>query len=90
MENKDENKGKNNFKEWIFLRPKSYSLLREDMESIMKNKGINLKQSNIKHQDYVDSYENEIEKRNKSIQDRICESSVIHNKNIQKGFGSFR
>ena len=65
---KDENKGQDNYKEWIFLRPKSYSLLT-DGQTTIKSKGISLKQTNINHQDYIDTYENSKEKR--VVQSRI-------------------
>ena len=60
---KDENHGMTNFTEWIFLRPKSYSLKRSDESNVMKSKGINLKQTCIRHEDYVQCYENGSEKR---------------------------
>ena len=52
---KDENKGKK-YSEWIFLKPKCYSLL-SDKES-MKAKGISLKVTNLSHQSYRDCYTN--------------------------------
>ena len=51
---KDENKG-SKYKEWVFLKPKCYSLLG-DKES-MKAKGVNLKNTEIRHQTYVNVYE---------------------------------
>ena len=53
---KDESKGALHYKEWIFLRPKCYSLLSEESES-MKAKGINLAGSAISHNSYRYVYE---------------------------------
>ena len=50
---KDENKGLK-YKEWVFLRPKCYSLLGD--EETKKAKGVTLKGSDIKHQSYLDCY----------------------------------
>ena len=51
---KDENKG-NPFYEWVFLRPKCYSL-RSDKET-MRSKGITLKGSSVNFQTYKNIYE---------------------------------
>ena len=59
---KDENKGLVDFDEWIFLRPKSYSL-QSRSKSTMKSKGISLKQTDISHQHYDEVYETGIQKR---------------------------
>jgi hypothetical protein len=53
---KDENKNKVTYLEWIFLRPKCYSLLSDSKPS-MKAKGINLKQTIINHSSYREAYE---------------------------------
>ena len=53
---KDESKGEK-YVEWIFLRPKCYSLL-SDHES-MKAKGVNLKNTTIDHQSYIDCFNDE-------------------------------
>ena len=50
---KDESKGER-YKEWVFLRPKCYSLLKE--KAIMKAKGITLKDTELTHQSYLDCY----------------------------------
>ena len=50
---KDENKV-DKYKEWIFLRPKCYSLLSE--KASMKAKGVTLKDTDIKHQLYLDCF----------------------------------
>ena len=52
---KDENEG-GLFKEWIFLRPKCYSLLKEE-GSKQKAKGVILKGSTISHESYRQVYE---------------------------------
>ena len=52
---KDESKGKI-YKEWIFLRPKCYSLLSE--KTSMKAKGVTLKDTDLTHQSYLDCYNN--------------------------------
>jgi len=59
---KDENKGLNDFKEWVFLRPKSYSLLSQS-KSMMRSKGISLHQTDISHQSYIEAYENGVQQR---------------------------
>jgi hypothetical protein len=53
---KDESKGVIHYKEWIFLRPKGYSLLSSETETI-KAKGISLKQTKISHESYRKVYE---------------------------------
>ena len=53
---KDEDGGKESFIEMIFLRPKSYLMLRNDKKAVMKSKGITLKQTTIRHEDYVESF----------------------------------
>ena len=50
---KDENKGKK-YQEWIFLRPKCYSLLGD--KNSMRAKGVSLKNTEISHQSYLDCY----------------------------------
>jgi len=57
---KDESKGRK-YKEWIFLRPKCYSLLFDDDEENsekLKAKGISLKQTNLRHLDYKNVFLN--------------------------------
>ena len=54
---KDESKGQIEYKEGIFLRPKSYALKTQG-KSVMKCKGINLKQTNILFESYLKAYEN--------------------------------
>ena len=53
---KDESGG-NRFKEWIFIKPKCYSLLYDNENFIMKSKGVNLKQTKLKHKAYKAHYE---------------------------------
>ena len=53
---KDETGGKYYYKEWVFLRPKCYSLLTSENEEEMRAKGIMLRQTEIKHQSYLDVY----------------------------------
>jgi hypothetical protein len=55
---KDESKGVG-YIEWIFLRPKCYSLLKNDETESMKSKGVNLRGSNIRHENYKNVYINE-------------------------------
>ena len=45
---KDESGGIEDYSDWVFLRPKLYSL-----QNSMKAKGINLQQTRLTHQDYV-------------------------------------
>ena len=52
---KDESKGQLSYKEWIFLRPKCYSLLSEQ-KTTMKAKGIRLKGTDINHETYKSVY----------------------------------
>ena len=54
---KDESKGSVKYLEWIFLRPKCYSLLAENSTS-MKAKGINLVGTDIRHETYKSVYTN--------------------------------
>ena len=54
---KDESEGKVKYSEWIFLRPKCYSLLSCTTE-YNKAKGVSLKNTQINHQSYMDCYEN--------------------------------
>ena len=44
----DEGAGVEDYRDWVFLRPKIYSL-----QSSMKAKGINLKQMSLTHADFV-------------------------------------
>ena len=53
---KDESEGKLNYKEWIFLRPKCYSLKAEE-KTVMKVKGIRLTDTDINHETYKSVYE---------------------------------
>ena len=50
---KDENKG-NQYKEWVFLRPKCYSLQGD--KNTLKAKGISLTNSNLTHEAYKKVY----------------------------------
>ena len=52
---KDESEGVG-FLEWIFLRPKCYSLLWADLSEKIKAKGITTKGTEINHQSYLDIY----------------------------------
>ena len=52
---KDESEG-NEYEEWIFLRPKCYSLLTRHKPKL-KAKGVNLKNTGISHSSYVDCYQ---------------------------------
>jgi hypothetical protein len=54
---KDESKGTVTYKEWIFLRPKCYSLLTDKDEATKKAKGISLKQTTINHDSYRHVFE---------------------------------
>jgi hypothetical protein len=55
---KDEGEGKV-YKEWMFLRPKCYSLLTEEEEaSVQKAKGVNLRGTSVNHDTYMEVYEN--------------------------------
>jgi hypothetical protein len=53
---KDESCG-NRFKEMIFLRPKCYSLLYENNKEVLKAKGVNIKNSELRHDSYRKVYE---------------------------------
>ena len=53
---KDESKGVR-YKEWIFLKPKCYSLLSD--KTSLKAKGVRLRGTEIKHQTYLDVYKND-------------------------------
>ena len=48
---KDEACGKR-FKEWIFLRPKCYSLKYRNNKEVLKAKGVNVKGTTLKHKNY--------------------------------------
>jgi len=52
---KDEGQGED-YAEWIFLRPKCYSLKKKDNSTSMKAKGISLKQTDIQHENYLNVY----------------------------------
>ena len=54
---KDESKGVG-YKEWVFLRPKCYSLLKDDSKETNKSKWVNLIGSGVNHSDYKDIYLN--------------------------------
>jgi hypothetical protein len=56
---KDESKGVLRYTEWIFLRPKCYSLLSEEQETA-KAKGISLKQTAISHESYRRVYDEKV------------------------------
>ena len=53
---KDESKGQIRYKEAIFLRPKSYAL-KTEKKTVLKCKGINIKQTDIQFDNYVNAYE---------------------------------
>ena len=53
---KDESKGVR-YKEWIFLKPKCYSLLSD--KTSLKAKGVRLRGTEIKHQTYLDVFKND-------------------------------
>jgi len=58
---KDESKGIVEFKEWIFLRPKCYSMLGLNInlnveQEKLKAKGIQIKQTKLKHANYLSAY----------------------------------
>ena len=55
---KDESNGTIRYKEWVFLKPKCYSLLSENEYNTTKSKGISIKQTKIKHYDYLNIYNN--------------------------------
>ena len=81
---KDESGGQEHYKEWVFLRPKCYSMLCEDNSSTHKAKGV-MRRTKMTHQQYVDifeSYHPDVEdapppKRLCVEQRRI--GSVVHN-----------
>jgi hypothetical protein len=52
---KDESAGKEEYSEWIFLRPKCYSLLSEDGQATKKAKGV-MRSTPLMHQQYRDIY----------------------------------
>jgi DNA polymerase type B, organellar and viral/Recombination endonuclease VII len=52
---KDESGGIDAYKEWIFLRPKCYSMLSEDESSIHKAKGVT-RGTKLTHQQYADIF----------------------------------
>ena len=59
---KDESEAKFTFKEWVFLRPKCYSLLTDSNE-IKKAKGVNLKGTDLTHATYKAVYKKGLQKR---------------------------
>ena len=52
---KDESQGKVIYKEWIFLRPKCYSLLTDSVQTV-KAKGINTRFADLRHAQYKRVY----------------------------------
>ena len=52
---KDESGGQETYKEWIFLRPKCYSMLCDDESSTHKAKGV-LRRTKLTHQQYVEIF----------------------------------
>ena len=53
---KDESKGCVEYQEGIFLRPKSYALKTQN-KPVLKFKGINLKQTDLEYNSYLQAYE---------------------------------
>ena len=68
---KDESCGVLNFIEWIFLRPKCYSMLLSDGSEQLRAKGISLRNTNIDHEMYKCSYMHQTECR---VDQRLIES----------------
>ena len=54
---KDEGAGVNNYIDWIFLRPKLYSLLSDMLKEYNKAKGVIMRQARLTHQHYLDVLE---------------------------------
>ena len=50
---KDEGAGITQFTDWVFLRPKLYSLQSSDTSEVSKAKGVNLRQVTLTHAQYV-------------------------------------
>ena len=54
---KDEGAGVAKYVDWVFLRPKLYSLLTEDAKKCNKAKGVIMKQAKLTHQSYLEVLE---------------------------------
>ena len=56
---KDESGGAQSFLDAVFLRPKLYSILYANSSPTMKNKGVNMRQCSLTHDDYLKELHND-------------------------------